>query len=59
MTEEYPSKKNFLEKRSVAKLPKEKNVTTMLFYVKNLAQFVFIFETQSYRELKVSNARIT
>ncbi len=43
--EECPSKKNFSEKWPVAKLPKEKNVTTMLFYGKTLVQFVFIIET--------------
>ncbi len=37
----------------MAKLPTEKNVPPMLFYGKNLAQFVFMFETQSYCELEV------
>ncbi len=27
----------------------------MLFFGKNLAQFVFMFETQSYREIEVRN----
>jgi hypothetical protein len=43
----------------MAKLPIEKNVLPMLFYGKNLAQFVFMFETQSYCELEVPNARVT
>jgi hypothetical protein len=32
----------------VAELPTEKNVPPMLFYGKNLVQFVFMLETQSY-----------
>ncbi len=43
-------KNNFLEKWPVVKLPTEKNVPQMLFYMKNLAQFVFMSETQSYCE---------
>jgi hypothetical protein len=48
MTEECPSKYNVPEKWPGGKLPKEKNVSPMLFYGKNLAQVVFMFETQSY-----------
>ncbi len=57
--EECPSKNNFPEKRPVAKSPTEKNVPPMLFYGKNFAQFVFMFETQSYWESKVPNAGVT
>jgi hypothetical protein len=31
----------------------------MLFYGKNLAKFVLMFETQSYCELEVPNAGVT
>jgi hypothetical protein len=54
--EKCPSKNNFPEKWPVAKLPTEKNVLPMLFYGKNLALFVFMFETQSYCKSKVPNA---
>ncbi len=50
---------NFPENLSVAKLPIEKNMPPMLFYWKNWAQFVFMFETQSYCESKVPNAGVT
>jgi hypothetical protein len=43
----------------MAKLPTEKYVPPMLFYGKNLAQFVFTFETQSYCESEVPNAGVT
>jgi hypothetical protein len=43
----------------VAKLPTEKNVPPMLFYGKNLAQFIIMFETQSYYESEVLNAGVT
>jgi hypothetical protein len=43
----------------VAKLPTEKNIPLMLFYGKNLAQFVLMFETQSYCESEVPNAGVT
>jgi hypothetical protein len=59
MTKMSSSKNNFPEKWPVAKLPKEKNVPQMLFYGKNLAQFVFMFETQSYCESEVPNAGVT
>jgi hypothetical protein len=42
----------------MAKLPIEKNVPQMLFYGKNLAQFVLMFETQSYCESEVPNAAL-
>jgi hypothetical protein len=54
-----PSKYNFPEKRPVAKLPTEKNVPSMLFYGKILAQFVFMFETQSYCESEIPYAGVT
>jgi hypothetical protein len=43
----------------MAKLPTEENVPPMLFYGKNLAQFVFMLETQSYCESEVPNAEVT
>jgi hypothetical protein len=43
----------------MAKLPMEKNMPLMLFYEKNLAQFVFMFETQSFSESEVPNAGVT
>jgi hypothetical protein len=43
----------------VAKLPMEKNLPPMLFYGKNLAQLVFMFETQSYCESEVPNPGVT
>ncbi len=57
--EEYPSKNNFPEKWPVAELLTEKKVPPMLFYGKNLAQFVFMFETQSYCESEVLNPGVT
>jgi hypothetical protein len=42
----------------VAKLPTEKNMPLMLFYGKNLAQFVLMFETQSYCESEAPNAGV-
>jgi hypothetical protein len=43
----------------MAKLPTEKYVPPMPFYGKNLAQFVFTFEAQSYYESEVPNAGVT
>jgi hypothetical protein len=43
----------------VAELPTEKNMPPMLFYGKDLAKFVLMFETQSYCELEVPNAVVT
>jgi hypothetical protein len=43
----------------VVKLPTENNKPLMLFYEKNLAQFVLMFETQSYCEPEVPNAGVT
>jgi hypothetical protein len=43
----------------VAKLTTEKYVPSMLFYGKNLAQFVFMFEKQSYGESEVRNEGVT
>jgi hypothetical protein len=43
----------------VAELSTEKNIPPMLFYGKNLAKFVLMFETQSNCELEVPNAGIT
>ncbi len=54
-----PSKNNFPERWPVAKLLTEKNVPPVLFYVINWAQFVFMFETQSYCESEVPNADVT
>jgi hypothetical protein len=42
----------------VAELPTEKNMPPMLFYGKNLAKFVLMFETQSYCESKVPYAGV-
>jgi hypothetical protein len=58
-SEECPSKNNSPEKWPVAELPKEKYTQPMLFYGKNLAQFVFMFETQSYWESEIPNAGVT
>jgi hypothetical protein len=43
----------------VAELPTEKNMPPMLFYGKNLAKFVLMFETQSNCESEVPNAGVT
>ncbi len=57
--EKCPSKNNFPKNWPMAKLPMEKNKPLMLFYEKNLAQFVFMFETQSFSESEVPNAGVT
>jgi hypothetical protein len=43
----------------VAELPTKKYVPPMLFYGKNLAQFVFMFERQSYSEKEVRDEKVT
>jgi hypothetical protein len=43
----------------VAELPTKKYVPPMLFYDKNLAQFVFMFERQSYSEKEVRDEMVT
>ncbi len=59
MTEECPLKNKFPEKWPVAELPTKKYVPPMLFYDKNLAQFVFMFERQSYSEKEVRDEMVT
>jgi hypothetical protein len=45
--------------RKVAILSKKNIMPLMLFYGKNLAQFVFMFETRSYCESGVPTAGVT